>query len=141
MKDTKQKYEFAFVLRTGESEEVVSAVLTQFGAEIVTTGAMEDIQLAYPIKKSTTGKLGYYHFTIANADSLKEIENKVKLDDRVLRHIIVRVEEKKPRAAKGQKPRTKKVSAKDIQSVTPEVSHIDTLSNEKLEKTLEEILK
>lgn len=142
MKDTIQKYELTFVLRTGESEEIITSVLNEFGADIVTTGPMQDVSLAYPVKKSSTGKLGYYHFTVKVADALRQIDEKLKLNDRLLRHIIVRVEDKKPRSERTGKPRAaKKATTKDIQSVTPEVSHLDTLSNEKLEKTLEEILK
>ena len=63
-------------------------VLTGAGAEIVAVDHWGQRQLAYPVAKQ---RMGYYvvaHFH-AGADALPEFERQLKLDDAVLRYLLV----------------------------------------------------
>lgn len=138
----KTTYEFAYLLRPGVSEAGLKAILTSSGATILSEGQTQEISLSYPIKKSKAARFGYFHINLENPDALLEIDKKLKLEEDVLRFLVVKIPERKARPAREAKsPRRKASSQQDITSVTPQVSHLDALTNEKLEKTLEEILK
>ena len=49
-------------------------------------------KLAYPINKQVRGN--YYLFNVeATAEAVKEFDRKAKIDENILRHIIIREEE------------------------------------------------
>ena len=93
------KYEIMFIVRTDIDEkaqkDTVSAfekVLTDMKAKIVNTKDMGQKKLAYPINKQLRGN--YYVLNVeASANAVKEFDRKAKIDENILRHIIIREEE------------------------------------------------
>lgn len=141
MSNTEVVYELAYVLRVGESDAALKAVLQKNGATIVKEQPAGQIQLAYPIKKQEVALFGYLHLTVPNGEAVKAISDALQLTDSVLRFIVVKIPS--TQKAKKSMARRERVEAglagSDKKSVAGE--RVDTLSNEKLSKTLEDILK
>lgn len=133
-------YELAYVLRVGESEAALDEVLKSHGATVKHKSALSSIQLAYPIKKQGVGQFGYYHLTLPTGDAVKAISDALQLKEGVLRFLITKVPKTTPR-----EPRREPAAAAAAGVAAPakavSVDRIDSLSNEKLSQTLEEILK
>ena len=93
------KYEIMFIVRADIDEKLqkdtVTAfekVLTNMKAKIVNNKDMGQKKLAYPINKQQRGN--YYVFNVeASADAVKEFDRKAKIDENILRHIVIREEE------------------------------------------------
>jgi ribosomal protein S6 len=137
MSEKEVVYELAYVLRVGESEATLDETLKSHGATVKQKSALTQIQLAYPIKKQGVGQFGYYHLTFKTGDAVKELSDALQLKDGVLRFIIVKVPKTHPRAEsrKGEEAGAAKAAA------TVAGARVESLSNEKLSQTLEEILK
>lgn len=93
------KYEIMFVVRPDMEEaeikktaEAMKKVLTDSKAKILEEKPMGQRELAYEVKKFTTG---YYYLYVVEADSAAEQEfNRVaRISESLLRHIVVRVED------------------------------------------------
>jgi small subunit ribosomal protein S6 len=94
------KYEIMFVVRPDMEEAEIKKtaddmkkVLTDAKANIIEEKTMGQRELAYEINKFTTG---YYFLYVVEADSKTEQEfNRVaRINENLLRHIIVKVEDK-----------------------------------------------
>ncbi len=93
------KYEIMFIVRTDIDEktgkDTVAAfekVLKGMKAKIVSSKDMGQKKLAYPINKQLRGN--YYVFNVeATAEAVKEFDRKAKIDENILRHIVIREEE------------------------------------------------
>ena len=94
-----RKYELMFIVRTDIEEndvkgvvESLKKVLTDKKAKILEEKEMGQRELAYEIKKHKTGY--YYLFTVeADNAAISEFERVVLINENVLRHIVVRVDE------------------------------------------------
>ena len=93
------KYEIMFIVKTDIDEktqkDVVKTfekVLTDMKAKINNTKDKGQKKLAYPINKQLRGN--YYVFNVeASTDAVKEFDRKARIDENILRHIIIREEE------------------------------------------------
>ena len=92
-----RRYEMISIFRPGLGEDAVSAIVDN------TRKIIEDDQgtvisctrwgmkkLAYPIKKEKQG-LYYFHEYTANAAAVSEIGRKFRIDDNVLKYLIVKI--------------------------------------------------
>ncbi len=94
-----RKYELMFIVRTdiedGEVKNVVDSLkklLQEKKAKILEEKEMGQKELAYEIKKHKTGY--YFLFTVeAGNDAIEEFERVVLINENILRHIVVRVED------------------------------------------------
>ena len=139
-----KKYEIGFVARDEKGGDDINKSLTGHKCEIAESGNLERIKLAYPIKKETIGYFGYYHF-LAESPAIEKIKSELNLHSNILRFIIITPPaEKQPVSAFKPEIRRKTIISKDINpkiearrpSAPPSI-----LTNEALEKKLEEILK
>lgn len=139
-------YELAFLLRTGETDAALEEFMKKSGATIVAKSPITPVQLTYTIKKQPSAMFGFYHLTFKEGTSPTHLSHELDLKEYLLRHLFVKVPKRtgraaaKERAASDRKTRDAAVttSASATSSSTP---RLDNLSNEKLEQTLEEILK
>lgn len=139
MSEKEVVYELAYVLRVGESESALDEVLKSHGATVKHKSALSSIQLAYPIKKQGVGQFGYYHLTFKTGDAVKALSDALQLTDSVIRFIITKVPKTTPREPRREPAAAAAATAPAAK--TASVDRIDSLSNEKLSQTLEEILK
>ncbi len=92
------KYEISVVFKPGMEEEVlkaeldkVLALISRFGGTVEKIDEWGKRRLAYEIQKLTEGI--YYFITVeAPADSPREIEDRLRIMESVIRYLIVRLE-------------------------------------------------
>ena len=92
------KYEIMFIVKADVSEEdekntvkAFEKVLTDMGAKIINSKDLGQKKLAYEIKKQVRG---YYHLLNVECDSKadKEFDRKALIDEKILRHLIIKEE-------------------------------------------------
>jgi len=111
-------YDIVVVLSPEETPEQVTALVDGFKKILTDDGAQLKIEeiwgrrrLAYPIAKRREGV--YYYWQVeAKAETIAELERKLRLSDEVLRHLAVRADEELRRSVKLKKRREAKAAAK-----------------------------
>ncbi len=93
------KYEMMFIVKaTMESENVkataenMKKVVTDLKGNVVEYKELGEKKLAYPIKKELNGYYFVMQFEATNAAEA-ELSRKAGLDENILRHLIVRLDE------------------------------------------------
>ena len=96
-----KKYEVMFIVRPDLEEANVTAVvnsmkevLTSKGANIVEEKAMGQRELAYEINKHKMGNYFLFVVESENNDATKEFDRVALINENIIRHLIVKVEEK-----------------------------------------------
>ena len=133
-------YELAYLLRLGETEAIIEAALKDAGAEVTLKSPINQITLAYPIAKQGTALFGFYQMTLPSGEAVKMIMDAIRHKEAIIRSLMVKLPKKKPTPVRIL-PTEKTVETDKKTPIMPTVTNIDSLSNEKLEETLEEILK
>ena len=93
------KYEIMFIVKSDMEEaeikktaEAMKKVLTDNKAKFLETKEMGQRDLAYEINKFKTGY--YYLFVVeAKADAVKEFDRVARINESLLRHLVVKVED------------------------------------------------
>ena len=92
------KYEIMFILKSNEEEVIktqvseLKAIITDMNGEITSEKEMGNKKLAYPIKKELNGY--YYVINInANKDAVAEFDRKAGINENVIRHLIIKLDE------------------------------------------------
>ena len=93
------KYEIMFIVKPDMEEKAIKAeadnlkkVLTDKKAKIIEEKAMGQRELAYEIRKYNTGY--YYLFVVeASKEAEQEFSRVARINENILRHVIVKVEE------------------------------------------------
>lgn len=89
-----KNYELVYVVRPNAEDEVKEAVLNKIQEVISANGEVEKVdtwgnkKLAYPIAKFTEGFYVLVNFK-ASADLPKELDRNLKINENVIRHMIV----------------------------------------------------
>ncbi|SHH30915.1 30S ribosomal protein S6 [Tepidibacter thalassicus] len=94
-----KKYELIYVLKPNVEEEVKEKVQNKVKEMVESVnGQVENVdvwgnkKLAYPIQKFTEGYYVLVNFT-ANTELPKEIDRNLRINENVIRHMIVNIEE------------------------------------------------
>ncbi|PIT93039.1 MAG: hypothetical protein COU06_02150 [Candidatus Harrisonbacteria bacterium CG10_big_fil_rev_8_21_14_0_10_38_8] len=132
---TQKTYELGYLIKLGEDPKLVSDFLTKHGAKIVLESKPANIELAYQIKKEKTAQFGYIHFTLEDNEAIERMSKELNLDNLLLRYLFIAL----PVEKLGDRKTEKK--ARKQEAVTKSSDRLENLTNEKLEQTLEEILK
>ena len=116
MEVTKNSYETLFVIDPDLTEEAYRAMVEKFtklitdnGGEIESTDEWGKHKLAYPINDKSEGCYVLVNFK-SGAELPIELERIFGITEGIMRSIVIRHEEKKPRAAK-KKPAAEKTEA------------------------------
>ena len=95
-----RKYELINITRPDLDEESlknnrekVQSVITQNGGKILETQDMGKRRLAYPIQRLREGVYTVVQFQ-SEGDIVKELERNLRLDDNVIRHMVIRIDER-----------------------------------------------
>ena len=133
-----KKYELSFLSKEEGGKEILLQWISRFGGEIVLEGPVESIVLSYPIEKQTSANFGFVHFNMA-PDQAAELSKELKTAGIFLRFLVIT-----PPSVKTNKPRVSSSKNRPAEAAPAVVierkSASDTLSNEDLEKKIEEIL-
>ena len=93
------KYEIMFIVKaTQESADIaktadaMKAIITDNKSKVAEFKELGEKKLAYPIKKELNG---YYYVMQVEAthDAIAEFNRKAQLDERVLRHLVIKLDE------------------------------------------------
>ncbi|PIU98642.1 hypothetical protein COS61_00280 [Candidatus Wolfebacteria bacterium CG03_land_8_20_14_0_80_40_12] len=140
-----KKYEIGFLIKVEEDKKELLKILNNYQALIAEEGRVSKINLAYPIKKENFAYFGYLYFS-CDPEKIKELRNELKGLSKILRFIIIsrlvsaKKDEVKIRTGASQEvPRQPAPSREAVKTV--KAPKAETLSNEELEKKLEEILR
>ena len=129
----KKEYELAFLVNEETDAPGIVEALKAAGAELRLEGPVRKVALAYKIKKQDSAYFGFVHFAMESA-AAKSLEGVLALRPEILRYMIVTppsVQAKPFQQSTGPRP----PAAKPYEPKTA-----PALSNEALEKKIEEIL-
>lgn len=133
----KKQYEISFLVKGEDGAKTVAQLVKSLGGEIELEGPVAKITLSYPIKKQESGFFGYFHF-IFPPEEIKHLEHELGTSAEVLRHLIItppfRKTEARPRQEVSRAPLKPQVQKPQ------ESARSEALTNEDLEKKIEEIL-
>jgi ribosomal protein S6 len=150
-KDPKN-YELAILVKTEDQLPEIMAFLSQHEATVTGEPRVRKIALAYPVKKETEAVFASYLFSAAPSQA-KKLEKDLSVRQDVLRSMIIiaiPVEDTRTTSSEGTsfpsrrpRPPTQRPpeAAMPSPAVPRPVSAPAHLSNEALEKRIEEILK
>lgn len=71
--------------------ETVKGYITENGGSVTEELIWGKREMAYSIKKNNVGFYAIYHFTIEGRDGMHELKNELRLDQKVLRDLIMKV--------------------------------------------------
>ncbi|MBI5147608.1 MAG: 30S ribosomal protein S6 [Parcubacteria group bacterium] len=137
----RKKYEISFLIRSESDDLTVKKIIEKNGGQDVKVVPAVKTRLAYPIKKENYAFFGVAYFS-SSPETIEAISGDLRLQNAVLRFLIVT-----PPIVKGEGERTerrpslKSKTAVPSPATAPAMPAAGSLSNEELEKTLEEILK
>ena len=93
------KYEVMFIVNTGMEAAAASKIADDYAKLIKNDKGSVDVfkdlgqrKLAYEINKQVTGFYFYFDFSAA-VDTVKELDRRLRLDENIIRHMIVRIDE------------------------------------------------
>ena len=119
-------YEELFIVRAETTEEELDPIIEQIKGIVTASGGTLDKtekwgirKLAYRIAKQAEGQYVLLQFT-AKADTVRELERRLRVNDAVIKFLTVRIDEKLKRIEKRKKAREKRALRKPPPSpVTP----------------------
>lgn len=130
-----KEYELAYIAQEENGADLVRSEITREGGEIFLENPAERITLAYKIAKQNQAYFGWFHFRIS-PEAIQVLNHELKTKPGILRFLIVTPPfvKIKPKPT----PRGKQV----LPVAGTESGPVSTmpLSNEALEKKIEEIL-
>ena len=93
------KYEMMFIVKTTLDEEAANKVskvyediIKSMKGNLTDSKNLGNKKLAYPIKKEATGYYYVFNFE-ATPEIVAEVDRKARIDESVLRHMIIRLDE------------------------------------------------
>ena len=111
METTKNSYETLFVIDPDLTEEATKALIERFTKLISDNGEIESVdewgkrRLAYPINDKPEGYYVLVNFK-STPDLPSELERIFGITEGIMRSIVIRHEDKKPRAKKTEPAKT-----------------------------------
>lgn len=138
----KKEYEIGFLVKNEADAQAIKQLLIQQGSEIINEGFPKEINLAYKIKKEAKAWFGFFRFQSEPAVALA-LKNDLRTFPNLLRFLILRLPKK---ASPAQIPVPKKKKLAKLLPRLKEKSQTEgkpsllSLSNEEIEKKIEEIL-
>ncbi len=144
----KQNYEVAFHVNANLEEAKVSAfkttleeLISAHGGSISFSKVPERSRLSYPLEHQRTSYFGYIHFSMADKTGLTALEDSLRRNNDVLRHIVLKLETD----AQKQKAMTKAAQHKERMERRAKQMQQQTVEKEKkdtgeMEKQLEEVI-
>ncbi len=150
MDEGKKNYEIDFLVKAEEDKEIIVKALEKSQLSIIGAAGMSKIKLSYPIKKESFALFGYLYFS-GNPENIADLTDELKNKTKILRFYVISrpiIEEKKDERIEETRPEQKQFprgyQEKEVVAVpqpSSKTPRTEALSNEALEKRLEEILK
>jgi len=139
--ELQQEYEIGYLLKTEADREVVNRLLSQHEAVVTKEGPLRLTTLSYEIEKLNQAVFGWTRFT-AQRSNIPALEHDVKMSPQIVRSLLVvaePIQEESSVASSGEGV-SKKSESEVVVDASQSVGSAQ-LSNEDIEKKIEEILK
>ncbi|MCR4328655.1 MAG: 30S ribosomal protein S6 [Patescibacteria group bacterium] len=135
MDTVSREYEVAFLVREEDGASKVVALIGKYGT-ILSQGQLKRVAFAYPIEKTAAGYFGTVKVSVL-PDAVVRLEKDLETTSEALRSLVLRLPVVKESSVQDEqsKPRRARLSRSEV---SPKSSA--TLTNEALEKKIEEIL-
>ena len=124
--ETQRQYEVVFIVDpTADDDEVtrltdnLKQIVTDQGGTITKTESMGKRKLAYEILHKTEGSFVLLEVE-GSGKEIAELERRMRVNDRIIRYITVRVDEDRQRAEKFKAKRARKASKRPGGGGSPE---------------------
>jgi len=150
MNEGAKNYEIGFLTTSEQTKEELEKILKSRKMSIINAGQILKTKFAYPIKKESFAYFGFLHFSGAPED-IDWLKNELKSDKKILRYLIISqpaAGEERSRGRFDESSFTAKKSSAEEKPLefTPRLTkktpaRVEAITNEALEKKLEEILK
>lgn len=136
----KNNYEVTFWAKE-EDASPVTAVLQKNGCDVVEEKPLQKMQLAYPLKKEKYAFLGTIVFT-ASGEAIRPVMDALNLENAVLRYYVGNTDKRRVMPGAEGKPLSGLSSLKERSNYANSFKkrEEEVLTNESLEKKIEEIL-
>lgn len=135
--EEKNFYEIGFVFNAEDNKAEVIKLIKDLEGEILREGEVFKIKLAYPIKKQNSGFFSFLQFFL-KPENLTNLKKTLKFNPSILRFLVIKLKEKEEKIVQKSR-REEKARFISVRPATQKT--VDALSNEELEKKIEEILK
>ncbi len=135
----KKSYELSFLVKNEDDALEVRKLVAQHEAEIRGEGALRKLNLAYPIKHVSQAYFGFMNLAVLPADA-KSLERDLSANTAVLRALIIKLPKERTAAAVMDFKKSVRPTALRRPLRTEVPQQPKPLSNEALEKKIEEIL-
>lgn len=139
MNEQQKFYEIGFVSSAEEGKTQIEKTIKDLQGEIVKEGENLRLKLMYPINKQTNGFFCYIQFMLGpeNIDILKKT---LKLNPLILRFLVIASIKGKQKEAIQLEKEVKRERIVSTPVELPSRKPMGNMSNEELEKKIEEIL-
>ncbi|MEK7125131.1 MAG: 30S ribosomal protein S6 [Patescibacteria group bacterium] len=144
MSETAQQYELAYHLSPALDEagmtaarDEISKIVTSHGGTVSFTRDPEKTRLSYPIKHQRQSWFGYTHFGIEDREKLQEIDEQMRLDNNVIRYLLV---VRDYRSQTQGALRTPSAMRPHKQSIPRRQEQPSQVAPQEMEKQLEEVI-
>ena len=133
----KKEYELSYLLKSEDALTAVKEVVANMSGEVIFESALGRLELSFPIKKETHAFFGHMRVKFEPKE-VTSLEQSLALKENILRYLIVT-----PLTSKQmeKKPFFEKSSHRPAFTPREASQGEKRLSNEDLEKKIEEILK
>ena len=102
--DAAPMYELMYIINPVLNEEQtkdivqrVTAYLSDNGAEVAEVNEKGSQRLAYPIEKKRNGYYVVVNFRLTNSDALPKMDRALRINDDIMRHLVLRYDAKMER--------------------------------------------
>lgn len=140
--EEQKNYEIGFLSKEEQYKEDVAKMLRSRDFLIIQDGRTSKIKLSYPIKKENFAFFSYLYFSGASGN-ISELDKELKMNSKILRFLIIAdpiLSKEKEFVAGPEQETLSPRQEYETQPARREVKKTELLSNEALEKKLEEIL-
>ncbi len=140
----KKEYELSYLAPTEEVGHEVEKVIVAAGGEVTMKSPVQSMRLAYAIKKHTTAFFGFFYFN-ALPEIAAILNEALRTNKNVLRYLIVtppiKVAPREQRFMReGRRIQGPLPASAKVEEARPKPAPSQVLSNEGLEKELQQIL-
>lgn len=153
MNEENKNYEVSFLVKADQDKDDIAKILKEGGFSIINAGQTARIKLTFPVKKENFAYFGSLYFS-GNPADIQGLSQKLKTDPKILRFSVIFkpvIKESEGRISEGayltrSKPtvehkKIQEISSEPFSQPVKKPARTEALSNEALEKRLEEILK
>lgn len=141
--DTQRQYEVVFIVNPDADDDEVTRltdgfkqIVTDQGGVITKSESMGRRKLAYEILHKTEGNFVLLEIE-GSGREIAELERRMRVNDRIIRYITVRVDEDRQRAEKFKAKRDKKAARRSGGGKTDEQKRTEPAGDEAAEESLD----